>query len=108
MKKKAEEAAKIAAEKAIKERAEKEKRDREEQERRQQEAAIAAKKAAEELLARKRKQCRDWFELLEFKIKQRKNRFVLKSFREINKDYKPLLTRIMRSNSARSGASDQN
>jgi hypothetical protein len=30
---------------------------------------MAAKKAAEELLARKRKQCRDWFELLEFKIK---------------------------------------
>lgn len=35
----------------------------------QREAMIAAKKAAEEAVARKRKQCRDWFEMLEFKMK---------------------------------------
>lgn len=30
---------------------------------------MAAKKAAEEVVARKRKQFRDWFEMFEFKMK---------------------------------------
>ena len=66
---------------------------------------MATKKAVE-AIARKRKQCRDWFEMLEFKFKQKKNNLVLNGLRQFTRDFKPLLKRKMRSISTTFGASD--